>query len=213
VFAYELLKFQGDWMPGKVVRAHITQKLQFNRFSSSAPLTPDVTYNDRLHTQVIKLTTIAPGTYSAISHSVSAEFVPVGVAESAYRSAAAQQWAGKIVFTKAQLRSDIPLGVRLKLVGPTTTFTNVLVQQIDERPVFGETAVTYGPCAPIDIDMWIEMARATRTRTTYDMPSGRGDGGTGLAAGDLDSGGHAPVENTAHGVGSLNLHSVIYQQS
>jgi hypothetical protein len=205
VFKYELTDTSlPTWSGCRIAKATIATNIGFSRYKTGTLL--DVKTADRLHTYHLRLTDCPGGFLQRVSQFISAEVVPQNVAESAYRSAAAQQWAGSIKLLDAQIRGSITLGVRLKFIGPNTTFSNVLVQAIEQTPARGETVVTYGPGPLVDIDLWVEMARASRYRITYDMPSGRADGGVGAGPAAIDTGGATPADNTAHGVGG---HSVI----
>lgn len=215
VYPNELISQLPKWTGRQVVHATVRCKVGFHLFADghyeggtfvghvvdTKPTAREISYS-------IKLTDAETRTYSEVSEFDSGETPPEGVAESVYRSANAQQFAGEITFLAGQIRNEIKLGMRLKAIGPTTTFTNLLVQSIRERPHFGEMTVTYGPSAPLDVQGWIELARATRNRIIYKMPSGRADGG--LSGGDVnvDQGGDAPADNTAHSIGG-NLEDAV----
>ena len=117
------------------------------------------------------------------------------------------QWAGTIEFAKAQLRSDIYIGCRLKLIGPTTTFSNVLPQRIVERPCSGATQVTFGPAPQMSPDFLLELMRGSRVRTTYRLSAGR-DTGQDQGQSDVDTGSDAPTDDTAHSPGGNEFDSV-----
>jgi len=201
------------WTGCQVVHAFVVAEVAFTKFSDAARLVPEVKATARAVRHSIKLTdavTRIMPPYTAISHSDTGEVIPLGVAEQAYRGMAMLQHALGITFVAGQLRSDIKLGCRLKLVGPNTTFTNIVVQSIRERPHYGETIVNGGPMSALDIDVLIALARSSRWRIQYNMPSGRADGGTGAGSAQVDTGAYAPSENTAHGVGGNKLHAVTF---
>jgi hypothetical protein len=203
-----------DWVGVRTIRAHVSATISFERYADgSSQHIQDAKTSTRVHTKVIILTDATTQVYTALVENTAAELVPTGVAESVYRSGAATQFAGRVTFVNDPLRSDISLGKRLKFIGPTTTFTNLLVQAIETYPGFGETTVTFGPSTPLDVDMWVELTRATRARLTYNLPSGRGDGGTSSSGQSLNAGAVPPADNTAHGVSGLSYFAVVYQQS
>jgi len=206
-FPNELRGHLPKWAGYNVVNAIVSGIVGFSKYADAAHTQLSNVVTARVVRHKIKLTNAPGGWVTGVSEFDSGDAIPQGVAESLYRSAAAQQWAGEITFAKGQLRSDIYLGCRLKLVGPTTTFSNVLPRSISEQPHFGRTTVSVGPCAPMDIDFFLEITRATKLRTTYRMPSGRA---TGDAAGgeQIDMGGDTPVDNTSHGVGGDQSHFV-----
>jgi hypothetical protein len=142
--------------------------------------------------------------YQGVQQASSAETVPVGVAEAVYNSVKDLQHAGLISFTAEQVRTDIHVGDKLKLVGPTNTYTNLLVQKVSMEPHFGRVTVTYGPSAILDVGERVELEKVGRFRTSYNMPSGRADGtlpgGTTVALGDK-----TPKENTTSAMGSDKL--------
>jgi hypothetical protein len=137
-----------------------------------------------IHVRVV-LTNATTNVYTAVQHSESPESVPVGVAEAVYNSVKDLQHAGsidligdqtKVLGRRDEVRTDIKPGVKLKLVGPTTTFTNCLVQSATIEPHYGRISVVFGPSASLDIQERIELQRVGRFRYTHNMPSGRSDG-------------------------------------
>jgi hypothetical protein len=186
----------------KVIRAHVRAHLAFEKYFDDGQTILDATVRERPCRKTVKLTNAVTQTYTAIKSFDSGEIIPQGVAESVYRGAAIDQWAGKVTFSNDQLRSDIFIGCRLKLIGPHTTFTNVIPQLIMARPHYGTTDVQYGATAPPDAEGLIELARATRGRLVYNMPSGRDDGEWGGgSAEEIDDSAESPLGDTAHGIG------------
>ena len=159
----------------------------------------------------VKVTNAGSQTYTAITSVTGGDTIPLGIAKSLYLSTNALQWAGSIEFVQAQLRSDITFGNRYTLVGPNTTFSNCLPQRIVERPCEGKIDMTFGPAPAASIDALLEIARATRFRTTWRLPSGRDTGQD--AAGQTDTGANAPTDDTAHSPGGDQMHGVTFPDS
>jgi len=210
VFLYELKDSNlPHWLTGQVVRAKVSAIVKFNRFESAAHTIVDKKVNNREHSKSLKLTDVAPGFYRQVASITTAEVPPVGVAESVYRSLAAEQYAGSITFFDADLRTSPKIGQRYKLIGPNHTFINCLLQQISSVPHAGYTTLTFGPTSPISLDTWIALSRASQERTTWNMPSGRGDGGTANAQSSSDLGAEPPLDDTSHGVGGNSRDAAI----
>lgn len=195
----ELLTPLPEWIGASVIKATVCADVAFTRYADAALHIPDVKPVTRSMRKTIRLTNAASGTYSAVTSATSGDPVPQGVAEAVFRGLDLVQWAGSIRFAGGQARSDIYIGCRLKLVGPTTTFTNVIPQRIRETPHFGYVDVEYGPCAPPDVDTLVDISRSVRGRTTYRMPSGRASGG--FPAGSLDQNATRDLDDTSHGPG------------
>ena len=194
-----------------VIRAHVRAYVKYLRYADETLLIADTSKDGQWVTRSLKLTNAITQTYKAVKSADTGESVAAGVAESVYRGAALAQNAGRITFRDDQLRSDIYIGCRLKLVGPNTTFSNVLPQAIRARPCAGTTTVQFGPSAIVDADALIELARATRLRFLYNMPSGRSDG-FGSGGDEVDDTMDSPTEDTAFGVGGEKLSAVTFKR-
>jgi hypothetical protein len=162
---------------------------------------------ERVIRRSVILTNAQAREYVGISFYDSGEVPYANVAEAVFRSLDAVMFSGEIELTAAQARGDIYVGVRLKAIGPTSTFTNLMVQSVSTRPHTGNMVVRYGPSAILDSDELLELARACRTRTVYNMPSGRA---TGAASGgeNVDQTATAPVQDTAHSLPELSYDTV-----
>ena len=193
-------------------RATIRCPVQFTRYADAAHKVPEVKASTRMVHKTVKVTNAETYSYRATTSYTPGDQIPAGVAESAWRAMNAQQWQGSIEFVEQQVRSDIGIGCRLKLVGPTTTFSNVLPQRIVERPCSGSMAVTYGPAPRFSIDALFALQQALRARTTWRLPSGR-DTGQDAGQGETDSGADVPTEDTAHSPGGFVEFGGSYQQS
>jgi hypothetical protein len=191
-----------------LTKARIQSEVAYTKYVDDAHMIPDTKPSARLVSLSKTLTTAQTQTYSALKAASSGDIIPVGVAESVARGLALLQVSGTITFTDAQLRSDIVFGKRYRLVGPNTTFFNCLPQSISGRPCYGETTVVFGPVAPVDGEMLIELAKAVRGRTSYRMPSGRADGSDGNTGAEVDTGADTPDGDTAHGVGGNEADTV-----
>ena len=200
VFPNELLSPLPNWTGCLAIRAHVATTVAFVKYTEATLVNPDTKVQSRPVSRTIILTNAVSRLYRTVSAATTGEVPPQGVAESVYRSTNAPQYQGEITLLDKQLRSTIGIGCRLKLVGPNTVFANVLVQQLHQRPHWGQTTVKFGPSAPAEAEGLIELARASRWRTTYNMPSGRASGqieGTS----DVDFSGQVPQNDTAHGPG------------
>jgi hypothetical protein len=194
-----------------VKRAHVKAAISFARYTEDGHLTLDIRKKEQYVTCTIQLTDAEATEYSAVAEFDPGETVPAGVAESVYRAVNIAMGAGSVTFVDAALRSDVYIGCRLKLIGPTTTFTDLLVQEVKATPDQGLTQVKFGPSAAVDADALIELARATRFRNTYRMPSGR-ESGMGGAGGETDFTMDAPSENSVEGVGAQDYDTVTADQ-
>jgi hypothetical protein len=128
-----------------------------------------------------------------------------------YQSVSRLQYAGVFTPVGMTLRSDIQVGTVLTLVGPNNTYAGLLVQSVQSRPHYGETRVEYGPAARIDAADLVELWRASRWRTLYNLPSGRSSGMATVTAA-MDTSGAEAKENTSHGLGTYSLRSTTYDQ-
>lgn len=198
-----------DWLNNMGVigtEATVRAKATFTRYAdgtASKKVPAAVHAPKELHVRVV-LTNAITTTYSAVQHSEAPETMPQNVAQSVYNSVKDLQYAGTLSLVGDQsrpvgqrdgVRTDIKPGVKLKLVGPTVTFTNCLVQKVRLEPHWGRLTVTFGPSAMLDIQERIELHRAVRLRYTYNMPSGRSNGGQSTGA-DISMPNQTPKENT-----------------
>jgi hypothetical protein len=214
IYLYELKdSLLPTWLTGLLVRATVAASVSFDRTHDTAQNIPDHKDTNRIHTKTLQLTNVAPGFYRQLASITTAEVPPQGVAESVYRSLNAEQYAGTITFAEQDLRTSPEIGQRYKLVGPNHTFINCLVQQVHDIPHAGLTTITFGPSSPIDLDTWIDLARASRERTTWNFPSGRGDGGTSQAQASSLSDSQPPSDDSSNGSGGKKHASVLFQQS
>lgn len=220
LYINELLSALPTWTNQVQIRAHVSQQISFQRYTDNTHVALETTTKTKVHNKTIRLTSAIGGIYSTTSSFSTAEVPPQNVAESVYRALAAQQYAGKIVFVDNPLapvtftdpaNPGFAIGTRMKLIGPNHTFQNLMIQSVRQRPAKGETEITFGPGPLIDVDLWVELARATRLRITYNMPSNRGDGGSGGGGSsvNVDTGSDSPLEDTTHSVGGLGFHSVV----
>jgi hypothetical protein len=203
-------KLLPKWTGEQVLEAVVKASVSFTHYGDDAQTVVD--WDGKREVAVrIKLTTATTRVYSSMSGFTSPEPVPAGIAESVARGAAQLQYAGRLRFKNQPMRTDIKLGVRLKAIGPNRTFAPLMVQAVTYRPHQGEVLVDYGPLAAPDADGLLELARASNTIWSWQMPSGREDGSVS-GAGALDFESDAPIENTAHGMGSAASHAVIGEE-
>jgi hypothetical protein len=209
VYKNVLLPHSGlsDWLNdlGIVAQeATVRAKATFDRYTDATLKVKAASHAPKeVHVRVV-LTNAITFIYTGIQHAEAGEPVPVGVAEAVYNSVKDLQHAGsidligdqaKVLGRRDEVRTDIKPGVKLKLVGPTTTFTNCLVQSATLEPHYGRISVVFGPSSSLDIQERIELQRVGRFRLTYNMPSGRSDGSlSGGAKVSLSN--QTPKENT-----------------
>jgi len=219
-FTQELASALPTWTGQVSVRAHVSQQISFTRKAKAGSVVNETRQATRVHTKTIVVTTAQGQLYTALGSFTQAEAIPQNVAESVFRSLAFPQYQGTISFDDFPLRSDVQLGTRLVLKGPNLTFGDpddkvnpsvILVQSVRQRPAYGQTEVTFGAGPAVDLDAWIELARASRGRLTWNLPSNRGDGGSNPSGSSVsvDTGADAPSDDTSHGVGGLSFLSVI----
>ena len=200
----QLLSPLPNWTGCVSTHGTVVATVSFNRYTDGAHHVLETKKTSHVIRHSIRLTNAATQLYTAISSYSAGEAAPAGLAEQVYRSVNAVMHEGQITLTNAQARADVYMGCRLALVGPNSTFDNLMVQSISVQPPRGRMTVNYGPSAPADVSGLIELARSCRTRTLYNMPSGRASGGT--SGGDtIDAGADSTSENTAHGVGGCSL--------
>lgn len=192
--------------------AIIRAEVAFTRYADGAKHIVETKPRIRLIHKRVKVTNASTGSITATTSVTPGESIPQGIAESVFRSTNAPQWAGTIEFTGAQARSDISFGNRYRLVGPNTTFYNVLPQRIVERPCSGAVEMVYGPAPTASIDALLEIVRATRYRTTWRLPSGR-DNGSDIGGGQVDTGADTPTDDTSHSPGGNSYDSTTHQVS
>jgi hypothetical protein len=193
-------------------RAVIRAEVKFTRYADAAKKIVDTKASTRVINKTVKVTNAVTKTYRAVKEVTGGETMPAGIAESVFRSSNMLQHGGTVEFSQKQLRADIDFGYRYTLVGPNTSFPNMLPQRIVERPCFGVTTVTFGPAPLASVDYLLELLRATRFRTTYRMPSGRADGGNAGGT-DVNTGSDTPSEDTAHSPGGHQVDSVTFKHS
>jgi hypothetical protein len=198
------------WMGVRWVDVTVTATISYDRYADAAHKIPGAKVEKKETHHRVTLTNAVSQTYRATTRFDPGESVPVGVAQAVYNSVATLQHAGRIKFVAGQLRSGLSVGQQMTLTGPTSTYANLLVQSVRAAPHLGVLEVSYGPSSVLDAPALIELARATRWRMIYNMPSGRS---TGQAPGSADVGlGTATAkENTQHGLGNYSLQAVVSQ--
>jgi len=221
LFPNELLSSGGpiyNWMGVNVIEANVSCMVGYEHFDDTAQTAQTRKVNSRRITVRVKLTNAATQSYQATTHFDPGEQFPAmgagGLANQIYNGLSQLQFAGRISLVAGQLDSlaitQILPGARLKLVGPNNTYSNLCVQSVSARPHLGALDVQFGPAARLDAADLIELARASRWRFIYEMPSGR-DTGQPSPASQVDlSTSAAPKENTMHGLDSSQYHAVIY---
>ena len=208
------------WVPATAINAVVTTTVKFKKCQDPGHAI-QTAYISREIRHKLTLTNALNTTYTAVSHAETGE-TPIGydmgsgtftssLAQQIYNAVSTLQYAGQITFVDQSLRSDLAVGKKLTLIGPNNTYTNLLIQRVTTRPHYGETTVEFSPSARLDAPDLIELARATRFRNAYDMPSGRSDG-TGSGSQGVDQSASAPRDNTMHGVGEYQYNAAVYTQ-
>ncbi len=200
-----------SWMGVQWTDVTVTANVSFSRYADSAHKQPNATVQQRQVSQRVTLTNATSRTYRTTTFYDPGESVPTGVAQAVYNSLSTLQYSGAVTFAASQVRSGIGVGNTLTLVGPTNTYSNLLVQSVRAVPHLGWLTVSYGPSARLDAPELIELARCSRWRTIYNMPSGRS---TGQAPGcaDVGLGSATAKENTQHGLGNYTFQATTFDQ-
>jgi hypothetical protein len=200
-----------NWMGVQWTDATVTANVSFCRYADAAHKQPNATVQSRPVSQRVTLTNALSQTYRTVTFFDPGEAVPTGVAQALYASLATLQYSGSVEFVAGQVRSGIGVGNTLTLAGPANTYPNLLVQTVRAVPHLGLLTVAYAPSARLDAPELIELARCSRWRTVYNMPSGRS---TGQAAGcnDVGLGSATAKENTQHGLANYALQAATYDQ-
>jgi len=207
-YPYVLQGTLPDWVGADTVKAVIKAYAAYSSFADADHYVPIGQVQQKQLSKSVTLTNAQPREYSVISSYDSGDSVPVGIAESIYRSLQAAQWTGSINLVADSVRSDITLGKRLKLVGPNMTFSNCIVQSVTISPHSGMMRVEFGPISPIDAPNLVEIMRAVRPRTTYNLPSRRSTGTP--AGGSTDLSAETPINYMTHGSELKLLDFAIY---
>ena len=209
-----------SWMAGvSWVEATIKVPVRFTRYQDTAHTVPANGLETVSHTMNYKvvLTNANTGTYTGAQLSDTGEAVPPcyptagSLAYAAYNSGNTLQYKGKIKFLGQQVKTGISVGNLLTLVGPNNTYTNLVVQGVEVTAHTGDLLVEFGPVPRMSPGKLVEMWRASRWRTTLNMPSGRASG-QGTFTASIDQTGAAAKENTTHTIPQFGLTGVIHDQ-
>ncbi len=194
-----------------VIRGVIQIEVAFSKYTNSTHHILDHKSRARVLRKSVKLTNAETREYLAVKDFQSADAIPQGVAESLFRSASCPQHQGTITLVGEQIPDGLTIGKRVKAIGPTTTFENLLIQQIDETPHRHTLTLTFGPFASLTVDYLVEMSKAVRGRTTYKMPAHL-DTGKDESDAEVDTSADTGEDDTAHGVGGNEDDSVTYEE-
>jgi hypothetical protein len=194
------------WTGEQVIEAVVKGNASFTHYVDPTQTVQDLKVHEREVAIRVKLTTATTREYSSMSGFTSPEPVPAGIAESVARGCAQLQYKGRISFKDQPMRTDIKVGVRLKAIGPNRTFAPLMVQNVTYRPHHGEVLVDYGPLAGPDAEGLLELARASNTIWSWQMPSGREDGSvSGAGALDFESDERAAACSGRGGIRCLSI--------
>jgi len=199
------------WMGVQWVDATVTAEASFTRYVDPGHLQKNAVVTTRQLSHRVTLTNAVSQTYYTTTFYDPGESVPTGVAQAVYNSLAMLQYSGSVAFVAPQVPTGITVGNALTLVGPTNTYPNLLVQSVRAMPHRGMLTVTYAPSARLDAPELIELARCSRWRTIYNLPSGRS---TGQAAGTdvVGLGSATAKENTQYGVPAYAFQAATFDQ-
>ncbi len=180
------------------VDANITATVAYSQYADSTH-TNLTAIQTRNVSHRLTLTNAVTGTYRYATYYDIGEQVPWGLALGLFNSLKTLQYAGAVTFVGTQVQGGISVGNVLTLIGPTNSYADLLVQSIRAVPHLGVLEARFSPSSPLDAPELVELARANRFRTIYNLPSGRS---TGAASGSADVGlGSATArENTQHGI-------------
>lgn len=212
LFPNELYGTLPNWTERRTIRATARATLKFDHYTDSTRKVADGKYETLEVTYDLVLTNALTQRYTAVSSVSFGEFQPVGVAESVFRSVDALQQQGTLTLKRPTMPTNIRIGVRLKLIGPNHTWTNIFPQEVAMRPHRREITVSFGPSAAIDADKLVELAKATRYILSYNMPSGRATGSVSGSS-EMDMGIDGKEGNTLHGVGGAKQIGASYSTS
>jgi hypothetical protein len=198
-----------DWMGVNWIDGTISANLTFKRYQDSTHKGQTAEVVCKISQRITftnAVTRMNPNAYFA-TYGAAGEDTPAGLAQALYTSLATLQHSGVITFTREQLRSDISLGCKLRLVGPRNTYYNLMVQEVRARRNYGITIVRFGPSSVLDLPELLELARVNNRRAVQAMPSGRASG-QGPGGIDVGLGTATAKENTQHGVASYKQFAV-----
>jgi len=206
-----------SWMGARWVEATIQVQVSFNKYHDAGFKLLADAVDHRLISYRVILTDAVSKTYTGQFLQETGDAppplypAPGSLAYALYQSASRLQYEGVFTAVGTALRSDIQVGTVLTLIGPNRTYAGLLTQSVQSRPHFGELRVEFGPGARIDAAGLVEMWRASRWRTLYNLPSGRSSGVATVSAA-VDTSGAAAKENTSHGLGTYSVRSATYDQ-
>jgi hypothetical protein len=200
------------WMAVQWVDCTVTADVSFVRYADpTIRLQKNAVVTTRQLSHRVTLTNAISQTYYTTTYYDPGEAVPTGVAQAVYASLSTLQYSGRVDFVAGQVQSGVSVGNLLTLEGPTNTYSNLLVQSVRAVPHLGLLTVTYAPSARLDAPELIELARASRWRIIYNMPTGRS---TGQAAETdvVGLGSATAKENTQYGVPDYSFRGITFDQ-
>ena len=206
-----------DWMGVRWVEATLQVQISFRKYHDAAHRVLGEIVNQRLTSYRVILTNAVSRTYAGQQTLDTGEAVPPlypvagSLAYAVYQGLSQLPCQGVLTLVDTASRFDLAPGIRLALTGPAHTYAALLVQTTRLRPHYGETRVEFGPAARPDAAGLVELWRASRWRTLYNLPSGRASGQASVTA-NFDTTGATPQENTAHGLGTFSLRSASFDQ-
>lgn len=198
-YPHELIKGTlANWMGVQFIEATVKAKAAFYRYDDEAHTVLSLKVEKKEMNCTIKLTNAITKDYQNLTIDAIAEEVPQGVAKKVFDSLNTPRQAGTLRLVNSQVRGDIFVGCRLTLIGPNNTYTGCVVQTVSSQPQLGRLTVSYGPTARCDASALVEIGRAARQRTLYNIPCDR-TGGQGSSAASVSMGDGEPKENTVKG--------------
>lgn len=165
-----------DWMNEGTIDVDIVSAISWTQYGDDDHKVKTGEVTREVHCKRV-LTTATSKTYSIATSSTTGEVAPIGIAERVYNSLKDLEYAGHLTIPKEDVRNDIKIGTRLKLIGPHTTFSNCIVQSVTLRPGWGETDVVFGPLDRLDAQGLLSLYMTARQNHWFDIPSRRANGG------------------------------------
>jgi hypothetical protein len=144
--------------------------------------------------------------FEAVASSISAEPVPVGLAQFVYDSLSTVPYEGTVTLTEEEAQGDIALFHKLNISGGTGAYAsmNALVQSVSIDIETGQTTVQLGPPAHLGIPDLIELLRFNRTRRVYTNAAVQESGN--FANSDITLDGKPPQQNGSSNTGTVVAH-------
>ena len=129
----------------------------------------------------IRITSASTNTYRKTSSFTPGEPVPVGLAQKLYDQLSESQYQGLCVYLEEEIAVDAHPGQVINATGGWSEWASMraLIQQVREDVDQGRTEITFGPAEHLNLQDFIELLRANRTRIIVEQAAERQNGTTG----------------------------------